>query len=302
MKKILLPLALILPLTACTSATGDTDGELNIVASTQVWADVAEETLPGVDVHAIVLGDSDPHSFEPSASDMARVEAADIILVGGGGYDSWLYDSLEGDDRIISAMDLEPHDHNHDHDKNDHSEKHADGHSQDHGDLHETDNEHIWYSPEAVSKFAEDLAEKVLEVSPDTPVSPDAVATQMADLSSRIAKLPAARIAQTEPIADHLLAHSPMIESTPEGYRATTLSEGEPTASDVAAFHKVIEEGGIDILIYNPQSASPVATSIKDLALETDIPVVEIAETPEVDGKFLDTFTTAVTDLEQAGR
>ena len=284
MKKILLPLALLLPLTACSSASGDADGELNIVASTPVWADVAEATLPGVEVHPIVLGDSDPHSFEPSAADMARVETADIILVGGGGYDSWLYDSLDGDERIISAMDLEPHDHSHDHDHD-----------------HETDNEHIWYSPEAVSEFAADLAEKVLEVSPDTRVTPDAVATQMAELSSRIATLPAARIAQTEPIADHLLAHSPMIESTPEGYRATTLSEGEPTAADVAAFHQVIADGGIDILIYNPQYASPVATNIRDLAVEAGIPVVEITETPEVGAEFLDTFTTAVTDLEQAG-
>lgn len=274
MKKILLPIALILPLTACASATGDTDG-LNIVASTQVWADVAEAALPDTEVHAIVLGDSDPHSFEPSAADMARVESADLILVGGGGYDSWLYDSLDNDDRIISAMDLEPHDHG-------------------------SDNEHIWYSPEAVSGFAGELTGKVQEISPDTPVSPDAVATQMAALAARIAELPEARIAQTEPIADHLLAHSAMIESTPGGYRATTLSEGEPTASDVAEFYQTIENGDIDILIYNPQSASPVATSIRDLAAEAGIPIVEITETPGEGDNFLNTFTQAVDDLERA--
>lgn len=39
----------------------------------------------------------------------------------------------------------------------------------------------------------------------------------MADLATRIADLPAARVAQTEPIADHLLAHSAMVESTPPG-------------------------------------------------------------------------------------
>lgn len=291
MKKFL-PLALILPLTACAPATGNSE-ELSIIASTQVWADVAEAALPGTEVHAIIIGDSDPHSFEPSAADMARVESADIILVGGGGYDSWLYDSLGDDDRIISAMDLEPHDHSHDEEDHDDHDDHGttDG---------ETDNEHIWYSPEAVTGFAGELALKIQEIAPDTQVAPDAVATQMAALAARIADLPEARIAQTEPIADHLLAHSPMIESTPEGYRATTLSEGEPTASDVAEFFDAIQNGDIDILIYNPQSASPVSTSIRDLALTEGIPVVEITETPDMGENFLDTFTKAVTDLEQA--
>ena len=283
MKKLGL-LALLLPLTACAApAESATDG-LTIVASTQVWADVADAVVEDADIHAIVQGNVDPHSFEPSAADMARVENADIILAGGGGYDSWLYDSLEDDDRIIAAMDLESHsDHDHDHD-------------------HDSDNEHIWYSPEAVTDFAEDLAEKVREASPDTRVSPDAVATQMADLAARIADLPAARVAQTEPIADHLLAHSAMIESTPAGYRGTTLSEGEPTAADVAEFHEAIRNGGIDILIHNPQSAASVSTGIRELAEQEGIPVVEIVETPEPGTDFLEVFKKAVADLEQAGQ
>ncbi|GAB3594259.1 Metal ABC transporter substrate-binding lipoprotein precursor [Corynebacterium faecale] len=280
MKKFL-PLLLLLPLSACASPS-EGDDSISIVASTQVWADVAEEMLPGTDVHAIVSGDTDPHSFEPSASDMARVENADIILVGGGGYDAWLYEPLGEDDRIISAMDLEPHDHS---DHSDHS-----------------DNEHIWYSPEAVSNFAGDLTTKVREVAPDTQIAQDAVANHMAALAARIAELPEARVAQTEPIADHMLAHSRMIESTPAGYRATTLSEGEPTASDVAAFHEAIRNGDIDILIHNPQSAASVSSGIRDLAEENDIPVVDITETPEEGQNFINTFETAVSDLEQASR
>lgn len=284
-----LPLAMILPLTACASATGDTEDELTVLASTQVWADIAEAALPGTEVHAIVGADADPHSFEPSAADMARVETADIILVGGGGYDAWLYDPIIGDERIISAMDTVPHDHS----------SHA---GEEHAEEHGIDNEHIWYSPEAVTEFTTELTEKVREISPETTVAPDAVTTAMAGLSERIAALPALRVAQTEPIADHLLADSPMTESTPSGYRATTLSEGEPTASDVAAFHKTIENGEIDLLIYNPQSASPVATSLRDLAQEAGIAIVEITETPETGEKFLDTFDAAVTALEQADR
>lgn len=296
MKKLLWTLPLLpLALVGCSSTNADSagsaseDGALNVVTSTQVWADVATAVSPDANVEAIISGGSaDPHSFEPSAIDMAKIAEADIIIVGGGGYDSWLYDSLEANDsRVVHAMDLSEHDH---------SEHAANAHES------EVDNEHVWYSTDAVSEVASDFAAKVVELNADATVTPEAVAAKMDELHAEIAAIPAVKIAQTEPIADHIISGSQLIESTPAGYRATTLSEGEATASDVAAFQEIIRTHGIDVLIYNPQSASPVATSLKELAEENNIPVVEISETPEGSENFLDTFTKAVTDLAAAAQ
>ena len=187
-------------------------------------------------------------------------------------------------------MDLSEHDHS-EHDDHDHDEE---GHD------HDVDNEHVWYSTEYVSEVAEEFAEKVTELAPEAQADATAVTTKMDELHNQIHDLPAVRIAQTEPIADHILSHSDMVESTPEGYRATTLSESEPTAADVAAFQDAINNGDIDVLIYNPQSASTVATSLKDLAEEKGILVVEIYETPQNTENFLDAFTKAVDDLTAA--
>lgn len=296
MKKLLWTLPLLpLALVGCSSTNADSagsaseDGALNVVTSTQVWADVATAVSPDANVEALISGGSaDPHSFEPSAIDMAKIAEADIIIVGGGGYDSWLYDSLEADDsRIVHAMDLNEHDH---------SEHAADAHEA------EVDNEHVWYSTDAVSEVASDFAAKVVELNADATVTPEAISTKMDELHAEIAAIPAVKIAQTEPIADHIISESQLIESTPAGYRATTLSEGEATASDVAAFQEIIRTHGIDVLIYNPQSASPVATSLKELAEENNIPVVEISETPADGENFLDTFSKAVTDLAAAAQ
>lgn len=286
--------ALILPLAACSTDSTDADSgsdsgtpEISIVASTQVWADVADAVTEIGATPIIQGGSADPHSFEPSAADLAKVEEADIIIVGGGGYDSWLYDSLDADDeRLIHAMELTSHA-GHDH-------------AAEEGAYAEVDNEHIWYNTGAVSQVAEDLAARITELDPTATVTPEAVTGPMDELHTRIHELPQARIAQTEPIADHLLSHSPMTESTPAGYRATTLSEGEPTAADVAAFQDLINQGGIDILIYNPQSASPVATSLRDLTAEKGIAIVEISETPDTGENFLDTFRKALDDLAAA--
>ncbi|AJE68257.1 ABC transporter substrate-binding protein [Corynebacterium glutamicum] len=310
MKKLLWTLP-ILPLVLAGCSTGSADSadstnaagadSLKVVTSTQVWADVAEAVAPDVDIEAIITGgDIDPHSFEPSATDMAKVSEADIIIVGGGGYDSWLYGTLEDDDRIIHALDLSEHDHS-EHDDHEHEAEEAHEHDHDEeGHDHDVDNEHVWYSTEYVSEVAEEFAEKVTELDPEAQADATAVTTKMDELHNQIHDLPAVRIAQTEPIADHILSHSDMVESTPEGYRATTLSESEPTAADVASFQDAINNGDIDVLIYNPQSASTVATSLKDLAEEKGILVVEIYETPQNTENFLDVFTKAVDDLTAA--
>ncbi|MFW8624852.1 metal ABC transporter solute-binding protein [Corynebacterium glutamicum] len=310
MKKLLWTLP-ILPLALAGCSTGSADSadstnaagsdSLKVVTSTQVWADVAEAVAPDVDIEAIITGgDIDPHSFEPSATDMAKVSEADIIIVGGGGYDSWLYGTLEDDDRIIHALDLSEHDHS-EHDDHEHEAEEAHDHDHDEeGHDHDVDNEHVWYSTEYVSEVAEEFAEKVTELDPEAQADATAVTTKMDELHNQIHDLPAVRIAQTEPIADHILSHSDMVESTPEGYRATTLSESEPTAADVASFQDAINNGDLDVLIYNPQSASTVATSLKDLAEEKGILVVEIYETPQNTENFLDVFTKAVDDLTAA--
>lgn len=310
MKKLLWTLP-ILPLVLAGCSTGSADSadstnaagsdSLKVVTSTQVWADVAEAVAPDVDIEAIITGgDIDPHSFEPSATDMAKVSEADIIIVGGGGYDSWLYGTLEDDDRIIHALDLSEHDHS-EHDDHEHEAEEAHDHDHDEeGHDHDVDNEHVWYSTEYVSEVAEEFAEKVTELDPEAQADATAVTTKMDELHNQIHDLPAVRIAQTEPIADHILSHSDMVESTPEGYRATTLSESEPTAADVASFQDAINNGDLDVLIYNPQSASTVATSLKDLAEEKGTPVVEIYETPQNTENFLDVFTKAVDDLTAA--
>ncbi|ALC06743.1 hypothetical protein CDES_11955 [Corynebacterium deserti GIMN1.010] len=297
MKKLLWTLPVIaLTVAGCSSTTSDAaaaDDSLTIVTSTQVWADIASAVAPDITVAPIVTdGDSDPHSFEPSAADMARVSEADIIVVGGGGYDSWLYDSLpEDDSRIIHALDLSEHDHEGDEADTD---EHA-GH--DHADV---DNEHVWYSTEHVASVAQDLADKIVKLDPEAQVTPEVVTEKMNELHNSIHNIPAVSYAQTETIADHLLSHSELVDATPAGYRASTLSHGEPTAADIAEFQDAIRNGDIDILINNPQSAAAVSTSLVELAEENNVPVVEIYESPQSDENFLDVFTQAVDDLTAA--
>lgn len=303
--------------TACGTGTAgeDTDGDdtISIVASTAIWADVAEAVVDSerVEVQAVVEGnDADPHSFEPAAADMARAAEADIIVVGGGGYDAWLYDSQD-ESKIIHALPLTAHDHSHDEEgAHDHGEEDH-SHDHDHSEEGEHDhgaeglsglesNEHIWYDTSAVTQVAEDIADRVAELDPEGTADTAAFTEDLAGLHERIHDLPAVRVAQTEPIADYILSHSDISEITPEGYRASSLSHSEPTAADLAQFLELIEAGDLDLLVYNPQTSTDLTDRIRTAATDAGIPVVEIFETPQQGENYLDFFHGAVDRLEAA--
>lgn len=279
-----------LALTACSS-TGEAaeDAGLDVVTSTAIWGDVAEAVLTDQDaeVHAIVEARNvDPHSFEPAAADLVRASEADLVVVGGGGYDAWLYRDLADKDdgpEVIHALPLAGHDHD---DEHDHDHDGAES------------NEHIWYDTEAVAAVAADLAETVTALDPDAEVDAQPVIDEMAALAERVAALPALRVAQTETIADYLVADSGLEDVTPESYRSAALRHTEPAAADLAAFLELIDSGGLELLIHNPQSKTDMSERIRDAAEDAGVPVVEIGETPPEGTGFLDYFHQIIDELE----
>src|SRR4051812_39856134 len=83
----------VLVLSGCASPAADgTDGGIQVVASTNVYAQIAEEVGAGaVDVTPIIHSAAqDPHSYEPSARDQLAVSRADLVIENGGGYDAFM--------------------------------------------------------------------------------------------------------------------------------------------------------------------------------------------------------------------
>ncbi|KQB83152.1 metal ABC transporter solute-binding protein, Zn/Mn family [Corynebacterium oculi] len=277
-------LAALPTLSACSS-TPATDAEgteenSTIVASTSVWGDLASSVTEGTgaEVTSIITGDvTDPHHFSPSAADMARAHGASFVVAGGGGYDAWLYEGLD-DSQVVHALPLTAHSH-------DHGAGHTDTGQ-------EITNEHIWFDLDSLSEVAQEIADRV----PDA----DATATKenLARLKERLAALPQARLAQTEPIADYLIEDSPLEEVTPQGYRHATLAESEPAAADLAEFLELIESGGIDALVYNPQTATDMTKRIRQAAEDKGITVVEVSETPAEGQGSIDFLTQAINNFE----
>lgn len=163
-------------------------------------------------------------------------------------------------------------------------------------------NEHIWYDTDAVEYVAEEIETAAKAIDPNIEADAQPVLDRMASMDALIKELPAAQVTQSESVADYIIHDSELTDVTPESYRKATLSETEPAAADLAAFLETLNSEPVDMLIFNPQTATDTATRIRDAAEENGIAIVEIAETPEEGTNFLDYFEDRVNALSEAAK
>lgn len=298
---------LTMGLAACSDDSANADGNggdagsgdtVKIVTSTKVWADVAEAVIgdaEGVEVEPIIASnDTDPHSYQPTAADMALVEQADVLLAGGGHYDAWLTEAASSDSAaiILTAIDGDGFD-GHGHGEEGHEEEGHEGHD------HSTEvNEHIWYDTDAVKSVASALASEI-NAHWDIGASDEDVVKRLDEIDERKAKLPKSTTAQTHPLADDILAGTKIVDDTPEGYRRATLSESEPSAADVAAMLETIESGNLDFLIDAPQTRDQVSERLVKAAQAKGLRIVNVYESPGANESFFDLYDRILDDLEQ---
>ncbi|OFL74588.1 ABC transporter substrate-binding protein [Corynebacterium sp. HMSC077C02] len=302
---------LVAGLGACSSnddsatSAGESEGDIKVVTSTKVWADIADAVTDDEKVSIdpiIASNDIDPHSYEPAAADMAKVEQADILVAGGGHYDAWLTASLRDakDKVIISALPQEEgrdHDHgDHDHGHDDHDHDGHEGHEHHHHDGEA--NEHVWYDTDAVEETAEKLAEALTKMGAKADTK--SVDEQIKDIEEAKSKLKAAKVAQVHPLADDILKDTKVKDITPKGYRQSTLNESEPSASDVNEMLKLIESGELDYLIDAPQTHDQVSQRLVEAAKAKGVKIINVFESPSADQSFFDLYKQTLSEMESA--
>lgn len=282
--------ALALTLTACGggSAGGNSgspspsaDGKLSVVASTNVWADVVKAVGgDAVAVKAIVGSTGDPHSYESSAADAAAVRGAALVVFNGGHYDDFMPQVLKDvkDKPAVEAMKVA--------DAHSDQAKPAEGGDKDeHG--HEHANEHIWYDLDVVEDVAKAVAAKLGELKADQKdkftASAQAFTAKIDALEQKVAAIKqanrGAKVAATEPIAHYLLDGAELADATPTQFSKAVEEENDPPATAIAEMQKLITDRVVRVLVYNPQTESPVTKQVKENAVKANVPVVELTET-----------------------
>nr|WP_229746175.1 zinc ABC transporter substrate-binding protein [Rhodococcus trifolii] len=298
-------------LAGCSSSDAPaSSGGVNVVASTNVWGSVAQAVVGDKGTVTSIIADpsADPHSYEASPSDSAKVSEASLVVYNGGGYDQFISDILDAgaDKPSVDAFSQLDADHSgHDHSDEPATTDAADSHA---GHDHTGVNEHVWYDPEVAAATAEAIAAELGKIDPDNAATYTANAEtfhdqihDITDVTARIAaEHPDAPVAQTEPIAHYLLEGAQSMDLTPADFEDAIEEGNDPSPASIAAARDLFTGKQVRALVYNTQTEDSVTQNIRTVAEQNDVPVVEVTETLPEGMTYVQWQTKAAEDLEAA--
>ncbi|MBM7025282.1 metal ABC transporter substrate-binding protein [Clavibacter zhangzhiyongii] len=276
---------LAVPLAGCASgsaapsdgASASADGTLEVVASTDVYGDIAKQ-IGGDDVKVTSIIDSpdkDPHEYQATSRDQLALSTADVVIQNGGGYDDFIdtmVDALPdaGSHVLLNASDISGYD-----------QEPAEGEF----------NEHMWYDVPTMKKLAAGIAEafsKADQAGASTfEANEKAFSEELDGIASAEADAKAAGtgkgVAITEPVPLYLTSAMGLENRTPDEF-SEAIEEGTDVPADVLAETLALfSEKQVAALVYNAQTTGTTTDQVVAAAKAAGVPVVPVTETLPAD-------------------
>lgn len=250
---------------ACGSgqSTSEKNGTIEVAASVNQWGTVAK-ALGGDNVNVTSIINStnvDAHDYEPTTSDIAKLQKAQVIIVNGAGYDAWAVKAAQTANAIIvNAAEI--------------------------GGVNDGENPHVWFSADVRKAVAQAITEAYEQADAakknDFDKMNDQWAAEENNVESKIAevkqKTDGLAYAATESVASYLAEDMGLADATPGGYARATANESEPTPTDIKQFTDALKAGEIKLLVVNTQEESELTGKITDAAKSVEVPMVELTE------------------------
>lgn len=250
------------------SAGGSSSGRVQVVAAENFWGSIAAQ-LGGskVAVQSIIVNpNTDPHSYEPTASDGVVLAKSQMAIVNGIGYDLWASKLLAANPsssrKVLDVGDLLG--------------------------LVEGDNPHQWYSPSSVRRVIDQIVADYKQLDPKDSAYFDQQRTRfetqslgeygrlIAAIRARYAGVP---VGYSESIFQPLGEALGLKLLTPYSF-AKAIAEGtDVSAADKQTVDTQAQGHLIRVWVYNSQNATPDVQRVNQLARAADIPITTITET-----------------------
>ena len=231
---------------------------------------------------------TDPHTFEASASVAREISSAQLVVQNGVGYDTFM-DSIEkavpdSGRKLINVQKLR-------------------------GLPDSTPNPHLWYDPATMPAVANAVAADLAAIQPahaayfkaNARTFVSSLGPWIQALGSFKEKYPNTPVAVTEPVADYLLQAAGADIKTPFEFQADIMNGTDPSAQDVALERSLFTGHKVKVFLYNRQVTDTLTESFISLAQANGIPVVGVYETMPTPGYTYQSWMLAETKaLQQA--
>lgn len=234
-----------------------------------------------VSVSAILKNpNTDPHTFEASASVAEEVARAQLIVQNGLGYDSFMNNieaaSPNSARTIITVqhvLDL----------------------------ASDTPNPHLWYKPTTMPAVAKVMAKDLVKLAPSHAAYFRANLTKfdasltpwLRAIATFKSRYPRTTAAVSEPVADYLLQAMGAKILTPFVFQADVMNGVDPAPEEITLEDNLLTHHKVTLFCYNQQVVDALTASIRSAAQKSQIPVVGVYETMPAPGFDYQTWMLA---------
>jgi zinc/manganese transport system substrate-binding protein len=282
-----------LALTGCapSSQAASGSGKISVVASTDVWGDVAKQIGgTAISVTSIITDpNQDPHSYEANAQVQLALSRANVVIENGGGYDDFVDTLLKGANNpkatVLNAVDIS-------------------GFSQG-----QNLNEHVWYDFPTVQKVAAKITAKLSSLDA---ANASVFAANQKKFDASLATLEASEaaikassaagdgVAITEPVPLYLLEASGLVNKTPAKF-SEAIENGTDVAPDLLQQTLALFSGHkVKLLAYNEQTSGPQTEQVLAAAKAAGIAIVPVRETLPAGKDYLVWMTDNIAAVKAA--
>jgi zinc/manganese transport system substrate-binding protein len=287
------------------------DGRIPVVTSTNVYGSIAAAVGGShVDVQSLINDPAaDPHSYESTPADAAKVANARIVVFNGGGYDDFMPRLVEAGGGAPTVLDvaeisgLVPAGEAEEHPADEAGQAPEDGHD------HASFNEHFWYNLPTMQTLATRLAADLGAADPadgaEYTANAQAFNARIDDLVAKAKAIgtahPGARVAVTEPVPDYLIQTAGLTDVTPPEFTEAIEEDTDPPAAVLQETLALFQGDPVSALVLNAQTETPTTDQVQQAAQTAGVPVVDVTETlPEGTTDYVSWMGTQIDALAGA--
>ena len=275
MKKAVTALALLLALPLAQAVPARAESQIAVVAAENFYGDIARQ-IGGDRVSVVSImnnPDQDPHLFETTPGIVRQIAAAQVVILNGANYDSWMDKLLAAGPRrdrtVINAAKLTGY--------------------------KSGDNPHLWYDPATMPAVAAAIADALAKAdsahATDYSARLKVTLAALDQITQRVAQLKAKHggtpVTATEPVFGPM-ARALGLTMRNERFQLAMMNDTEPSARDVATFENDLKDRKVRLLIYNSQVSEKLTERLRDIAKRARVPVIGVTETMPANVKFQD--------------
>ncbi len=255
-------------LSGCAPTSTGATTAVSVVASTDVWGDIAKQVGGArITVTSIIGGSRDPHEYETTIRDQLAVSKAALVVENGAGYDPFMTQltkrTADGtrivDAATVSGKDLRV------------------------GDF----DEHLWYDFPTVEKVAGAIEQALVRADPRGATGyrerfgafRAAVTRLESAVTTMRARTAGLGVAITEPVPVYLTDALGMIDRTPRAFSTAIEDDTDVPPTVLAAQLRLFASHRVALLAWNEQTTGATTTQVLAAAKAAGVPAVGVRET-----------------------